>query len=328
MWRFVPSILRKTLNGRCTNGLAVDHARRQCHIKAQELKNRTIAKVSGPDAGQFLQGLMTNDIKHLDEEDSASMYCMFLNTQGRVLYDAIIHSDRDLTSYLVECDTECSVALAKHLTMYRVRRKVTVTVEDSLRAWVLFDQPPEDLIKKTICSRDPRVKELGWRVVVDKDLTRLADDIRLEGKDRYTELRYQLGVSEGCRDMPSGTSFPLECNCDYLHGVSFHKGCYLGQELTARTYHTGVIRKRMMPVVFQNAVPLSPSADDQSAAKIVTNENGTKVGQLRGSIAGSVYGLALLRMHQSLSSSQLAIDSHPITTHKPSWWPIEAPKTV
>lgn len=317
MWRSIKAVALRSLT---TSSVRCVH--QKCIINAQELTGRAIVKVSGVDAGPFLQGLMTNDIKHLDEEDNPSMYCMFLNPQGRILYDTIIHSAKESGCYLIECDKECTQSLAKHLTMFRVRRKVVVTVEESLKPWVLFNQPPEDLNNQVILSKDPRAKELGWRVLVDsnKSLSNLVENLCVENIDRYTELRYKLGVGEGSRDMPPGTCFPLECNCDYLHGVSFHKGCYVGQELTARTYHTGVIRKRLMPVVFQQ-----PSNSIQLDSTI-SDENGRRVGKLRGYLQGSVYGLGLLRIHQALSSSQLIIDSNPIQTHKPNWWPIEAPK--
>ena len=322
--RFYPSnILREMWRSvQVANHRLVRHVYQQCSVvRAQELKDRTIVKVSGVDAGPFLQGLMTNDIKHLDEENSPNMYCMFLNTQGRILYDAIIYPWSG--NYLIECDAESSQPLAKHLSMFKVRRKVTVTVEDSLKPWVLFDEPPEDLSREAIVAKDPRViKELGWRVVIDanKNLSQLVKNLSVENTDLYTELRYQLGVGEGSRDMPPGTCFPLECNCDYLHGVSFHKGCYLGQELTARTYHTGVIRKRLMPIVFQQP------CDVLQTDAPVTDETDKRVGKVRGFIKGSVYGLGLLRIQQALSASQLKIESNPVKTHRPSWWPVEAPK--
>lgn len=317
MWRSV-----QVVNARTPIARSFRLVHQQCVVNAQELKERGIVKVSGVDASHFLQGLMTNDIKHLDEESKYSMYSMFLNTQGRILYDAIIYSSNESGCYLIECDVECLQPLAKHLSMFRVRRKITVTVEETLKSWVLFDQPPEHLSKQVILSKDPRVKDLGWRVVIDssKSLSELVENLCVEKTDRYTELRYQLGIGEGHKDIPPGTCFPLEYNCDYLHGVSFHKGCYLGQELTARTYHTGVIRKRLMPVVFQQP------ADPAHLETTITDENESRVGKLRGYLHGTIYGVGLLRIQQALSSSQLKSGANPIKTHRPTWWPIEAPK--
>jgi len=283
--------------------------------KAQELKSRAIVQVQGPDAAQFLQGLMTNDITHLENDENKSLYCMFLNTQGRILYDSIIYNGREEGTYLVECDRDCASALVKHLSMYKIRRKVSVAVNESLKTWILFGEPPQSFAKEDlITSRDPRTAELKWRVVGRE----FGNDIEMVTTDEYTELRYRLGIGEGVADLPPGKSLPLECNCDYLHGVSFHKGCYIGQELTARTHHTGVIRKRLMPLRFDGPLP--------SVDSIIRNETGRKVGKVRGVLPGSLNGLGLMRIQESVASLRLEIDSNAVTTHRPQWWPVEAPE--
>ncbi len=103
---------------------------------------------------------------------------------------------------------------------------------------------------------DPRLPELGWRIFGPSDWTPTISNntgkIVQEDEERYKDLRYTLGVGEGVVEIPFGKSFPLEVNGDFLHGISFHKGCYLGQELTARTHHTGVVRKRLMPFRYVN----------------------------------------------------------------------------
>lgn len=313
MWKSVSfTLLRK-------NYLFTQSRNIQC--KVQQLKTRSIIQVSGPDASQFLQGLMTNDIRHLEEDSEKSMYCMFLNTQGRVLYDTIIYNSHEKGSYLIECDTKCSSALVKHLSMYRVRRKVSVALNESLKSWVFFNQPQESFCNGAIVTKDPRTCELKWRVIASPGQIE-ESNLRFVAEDEYTKLRYQLGIGEGVTDLPPGKSFPLECNCDYLHGVSFHKGCYIGQELTARTHHTGVIRKRLMPIHFEKPVTIDTAASES----IVRNENGRNVGKLRGIAPASTFGLALLRIQESLSSSRLEIDSNVVSTHRPRWWPIEAPK--
>ena len=111
---------------------------------------------------------------------------------------------------------------------------------------------------------------------------------------------------------------PLEANADYLHGVSFHKGCYIGQELTARTFHTGVIRKRYMPLLFDDSGEVDITAD-------IVNEKGKNVGKVRG-IDGS-HGIGLLRISECLSAETLKIGTVSVKTHRPEWWPIEAPKS-
>merc|ERR1719422_1958319 len=95
--------------------------------------------------------------------------------------------------------------------------------------------------------------------------------------DGYKELRFRLGVGECPSELQPGKALPLESNADYMHGVSFHKGCYVGQELTARTHHTGVVRKRIMPLRLLD----DRSASDVNLESDVRNEEGKKIGRIR-----------------------------------------------
>jgi folate-binding protein YgfZ len=103
---------------------------------------------------------------------------------------------------------------------------------------------------------DPRLPALGHRLVLptgQDPLPLLPAGCRSCHPATFTSLRYRLGVAEGAAEVPTGKALPLEYNLDYLHGVNFHKGCYIGQELTARTHHTGVIRKRILPLTIEPA---------------------------------------------------------------------------
>lgn len=323
----------------------------------EQLKNRSLIRVAGPEAKDYLQGLITNDINHLGQSSGGSMYSLFLNTKGRVLYDSIVYKNEHNT-YLVECDSEGVQTLAKHLKMYRVRRKVDVNILQEYSIFVIFnvtilnvdnftDAPqkidgivmPCDTFKSTIPEtsasvkiyknlfiyKDPRVNELGSRIIsntendVKKEIQELMGNVDIaQPNQNYKTLRYHLGVGEGLDDLPYGECFPLESNCDYLHGVSFHKGCYIGQELTARTHHTGVIRKRLMPLYFTKL----PSKLPNENKIIYENKN---LGKLRG-IEGNA-GLALLRINQALDFEEIAVgDDGKARIRKPSWWPTEGSK--
>ncbi|XP_015109226.1 uncharacterized protein LOC107036031 [Diachasma alloeum] len=135
----------------------------------------------------------------------------------------------------------------------------------------------------------------------------------------YKEFRYRLGIGEGVEDLPPGKPLPLEVNCDYLHGVSFHKGCYIGQELTARTHHTGVVRKRLMPLVFDD-VPGGRLEVDES----VLGEGGKAVGKLKG-VEGR-FGLGLMRIAEALAGGGLRVGGTGVKVVKPCWWPVDSPK--
>lgn len=312
------------------------------------LNSRAILKVSGKETSLFLQGLITNDMRHL-EEGAQSMYTMFLNTKGRVMYDAIIYQSKEEGVFLIECDKSALSHLQKHLKVFRVRRKIDIeNLEDELKVWVVFDPKltetgdtklvqeltdNEDIVNdlKTrpdiIVCRDPRLSALGVRILApaDEDISLQNDrDTSVCQDDRlsYRAFRYRLGIGEGVNDMPPENCFPLEANGDYLHGISFHKGCYIGQELTARTHHTGVIRKRLMPVFFES-VPQT-RLEVNTSIQLPSGSSKVSVGKLRG-VEGKV-GLALLRITEALDAAKLKILDETAETTRPCWWPQEAPK--
>nr|CAD7264799.1 unnamed protein product [Timema shepardi] len=178
-------------------------------------------------------------------------------------------------------------------------------------------------------QQDPRLSLLGIRLLYAANksetdiITELDEEVQLpKDEAQYKILRYKLGVGEGVIEIPTGNCFPLEANCDYLHGVSFHKGCYIGQELTARTHHTGVVRKRLMPLIFD----LVPKNGLEHDAPILAASGVPKkpIGKLRG-VERNV-GIGLLRVSEALDSETLQIYDGTGHTMKPFWWPQEAPK--
>lgn len=310
----------------------------------EHLKKKSLISVVGEEAQSYLQGLITNDINHLSNNLS-SLYAMFLNSKGRVLYDSIIYRI-DSKKYFVECEETLAHSLEKHLKMYRLRRKVDVFL-NNYQIHVIFDDRYFSEIlknKRSSCDlkqnldisildnpslkifRDPRVSQLGYRILseegidVQSQLLQLLDmNIDNRSSLSYRKHRYSLGIGEGAADIPFGSCFPLESNCDYLHGVSFHKGCYIGQELTARTHHTGVTRKRLMPLYFNKNLDELPSED-------LLSNNNVKLGKLRG-FEGNV-GLALLRLESIIPNSTINIAGTEAVVCKPFWWPIKAPKQI
>lgn len=322
------------------------HSRLYCNIAArnsiEHLKSRALIRVKGSEAHDFLQGLMTNDMQHLIKSTRGSMYTMFLNTKGRVLYDSIVYKIENET-YFIECDVEIVNSLQKHMMLYRIRRKIDIcSLENDYKIYVLFNSniiknQPLPLTKdnseiklndlsvtdKLMIFKDPRVNDLGYRIIstsdvdIKQELNNLTNSSFSDSTDSYKLLRYALGIGEGTNDLPVGNCFPLESNCDYLHGVSFHKGCYIGQELTARTHHTGVVRKRLMPLYFKNSPTILP--DDNRL--LVDKSN---LGKLRG--IKDTFGLALLRVDLALDFGEFKIGNEIAKVFKPHWWPVTLPK--
>lgn len=318
-------------------------------LYAEHQRQRGLVRVEGDEAADFLQGLVTNDMRHLKGSTSA-IYCLLLNRQGRVLYDSIIYHCSH-NAFLLECDAARTSQLERHLRMHKVRRRLVVedaTVDFSV--WCVFDPAP-DMTQQTpidaeslymnpkvqnegalhlagdsrdiISVQDPRVRQLGHRLLVPAttvSLKELLPSVEENiGNDMFKSLRYKLGVGEGSEELPSAKALPLEANCDYLHGVSFHKGCYVGQELTARTYHTGVIRKRLLPLVF------SENASEVTADTSVVDERGRAVGKVRA--CQGCHGLGLLRVEECLGAERLTVEGLEVHTFRPYWWPLQAPKS-
>lgn len=317
------------------------------------LKNRSVLRVSGKESSEFLQGLITNDMKHLDE-GAANLYSLFLNIKGRVMYDAIVYKSQEDSVFYIECDFGAAEPLQKHLKMYRVRKKIDIeSLQNKINVWSLFDPTQyskigqiEDesgknkleglifpcstlsnkaskVVDNIMIYEDPRLKDLGFRILVESnfDETQIAKYLNSDVSNSdngisYRAFRYKLGIAEGLDDLPAGKSFPLEINCDYLHGVSFHKGCYIGQELTARTYHTGVVRKRLMPLVFDKDPKKLFTYDDK-----ITDQAGNVVGKFRGN--EKQYGLGLIRIAEALNAESLSLSGIPVKVSKPNWWPQE-----
>lgn len=311
----------------------------------QQLKERTLIKLEGPDAPEFLQGLITNDIRHISN-GVGSMFTMFLNIKGRILYDTLIYKTNVPDLFWLECDSQISNALQKHLKMYKVRRRVDISTLTDHNIHVLFntegiqleprsastfsvDYNKEILPTNTnemknhrgmLIFKDPRALHLGYRLISPANTNTneiMKDLFTYENSNAYKKLRYSLGIGEGVDDLSVGNSFPLECNCDYLHGVSFHKGCYVGQELTARTYHTGVIRKRLMPLLFTKLPKTLPENN-------VIVHNRVNVGKLKGIFEN--VGLALLRVEKALTFGTITVGDGEADVIRPAWWPIELPK--
>ncbi|CAI9580488.1 unnamed protein product [Staurois parvus] len=289
-------------------------------------EHRGLLRLRGPNTPAFLQGLVTNDTERLEE---GAVYAHLLNVQGRSLYDVILYrlsSEADGQSdTLLECDIQALGPIQKHLQVYNFRKKVEVAPCPELSLWaVLPGQKPQDGLGErapspvVVCSPDPRVPAMGWRIVAptDGNITDLLPGAQPGNYEEYCKHRYEHGVPEGMKDLPPGVALPLESNLVYMNGISFSKGCYLGQELTARTHHTGVIRKRLVPVHLSSPLP----AECQES-EIVT-ASGKAAGKYRAGIGD--LGLALLRLEHLGVDLQIKLGGQEpvnVKASTPEWWP-------
>lgn len=302
-------------------------------VSCQKLEHRSLVQVCGTDILGFLQGLVTNDVKLLETDDS-SVYAMMLNVQGRVLYDLILYRLKaDKPTVLIECQHDVTSDLVNNLLRYKLRKKIDVTdVGSEFSVWSIFgefhDMPDLHVTNKDVIVNvnDPRHRSFGRRLLMPSNVhAPVLLDYSSLSSGNYHSWRCQSGVGEGTTDFPPGQSFPLEANLDFMNGVSFSKGCYIGQELTARTNYTGVIRKRIMPLT------ISGQTQDVRAGAVVINASGKECGKLR-----SVYGLhalGLLRIDDVVGKGKLHVQVEDCKvadaeTYIPSWWPMASDAVV
>jgi len=236
------------------------------------LPERGVLAIEGDDRVAFLQGLVSNDIEAASP--GRAVWAALLTPQGKWLADFFVLATPD--ALLLECEREQIPMLVQRLTRYRLRMKVTLRPDPGLHVHVSW---PERADVPGIVAPDPRLPAFAWRILAAEPLNGTATP---DDWDRY---RIAAGVPDGSKDMESDRSTLLEAGFDELNGVSWSKGCYMGQELTARTKYRGLVKRRLLPVLVEGPLPVSGTP--------VTHD-GQEVGQMRS--GRDQAGLASLRL--------------------------------
>ncbi|KAF7593357.1 ccr4 associated factor [Aspergillus hancockii] len=338
------------------------------------LTNRGLISITGVDSTTFLQGLITQNMLTTNDPNRTTRrtgsYTAFLNSQGRVLNDAFLYplpqadsASPDEPAWLVEVDKNEVASLMKHLKKHKLRAKLKMrALEDGERtvwsSWTDEEQPrwaaynlespstspfsPSSSITGCIDTRAPG---FGSRLITPgaEDLrSHVPDETQVAGSEvsfeAYTVRRILNGIAEGQSEIVRESALPLECNMDMMKGVDFRKGCYVGQELTIRTHHTGVVRKRILPVqlytgdqgalasteitAYDPSVELSLPPSGSNIYKISTRKS-RSAGKFLGGI-GNI-GLALCRLEQmtDITLGGERTQYNPEQEFKVSWPPAE-----
>ena len=270
------------------------------------LEDRGVVSVDGPEAGPFLQGLISNDIERVT--DARAIYAALLTPQGKFLHDFFVVRRR--AGYLLDCEGPRTGDLGQRLMAYRLRADVALAdATEDFRVIALFggdggdsafDLPAGDGSAVPCAGgtlmRDPRGGALGFRAVlpVGADLAFLEQAGFARGSPAdYERHRIAKGAPDGSRDMEVGRATLMECGFEALNGVDFEKGCYVGQELTARTKHRGLVRRRLARVSLEG--PLPPAG-----TPIVAGER--EVGEIRSGLGAAA--LAVLRLERIASAAE------------------------
>jgi len=252
------------------------------------LTDRSVVVVGGPDARGFLQDLVTNDVALLALD--RSLWAGLLTAQGKPLFDMIVFDGGDGAVHL-DVLADRATALAARLTMMRLRRSVTVAARPDLHVFAAWD-------RSAACPADPQLAALGarWTAPAADTDTDLA---------AYTAHRLDLGVPDSS-DLLVDRMLWLEANAVELNGVSFTKGCYTGQENTARMHHRDKLRRRLLPVRL---------AGDPAEATITAG--GVAVGELRRHADGR--GVAYLKL--DAVAGPLTAGGVAVAVDWPAWLP-------
>jgi len=233
------------------------------------LKNRAIIEIQGSEREAFLQGIITQDVKRLKED--SILYSLMLSPQGKFQFDFFLVQIDGV--WLIDIDASCAQRFMQRLQLFKLRSDVMITLSTEWQVGVSSEK-----LKLPTCFSDPRLEALGYRVYGKNILEQTPND-------DYEHLRLSLGVPDGVHDMVVDKSIPLEWWMDELQAISWNKGCYMGQELTARSRYVGHFA------------------------------DGQEIGELRA-IRNNL-GLAMLKLE--FLQSQILVKDTAIEVHQPNW---------
>jgi folate-binding protein YgfZ len=268
------------------------------------LTERAIVSVAGTGARDFLQGLVTNDMAECGP--GRAIYAGLLTPQGKILYDFLV-TERSPEEFLLDAHTERAEELLKRLQLYRLRGKIAVlrTTLGVAASWGNDSASPA--LSGVTSFRDPRLSLLGWRSIGSEE--ELASFATASGAE-YHRHRIALGVPDSS-DLPPDQIFPLDAGFEELNGVSFRKGCFVGQEVTARMKHRATARRRM----------LIAEADPLPARGATIEAEGRELGSFAGG-AGN-HALALVRLDRwseaEANGVPITANGVPVRLQRPDW---------
>jgi len=267
------------------------------------LQSRSLIALGGPDWRSFLQGLITQDVETPDRE--TARFGALLTPQGRLLHDLFVVERED--GAWLDVEAEHREALMQRLMIYRLRAKVEIAADDT-RVSVLYPARPREGDPSGLWVRDGRLAELGWRGYGAEIPPGAVQATEAEREAQ----KLRLGVP-GPKDWGVDRTYPIEANFDLLNGIAFQKGCFVGQETTSRMKRRGVIKNRMLPIVYDGAAPAFGSeilAGDLRAGEVLSGGEGRAI--------------ALVRLDRALGAA-LTVGGRPVRAEVPAWMPSHQP---
>ena len=259
------------------------------------LDDRGVLAISGPDRRSFLQGLVSNDAEKVGP--AQALYAALLTAQGKYLHDFTMIEVGG--AIWLEAEARRLGDLKRRLSIYRLRAKAALDEQPDLAVVAIFGEGALASARLSgepgaarpfgsgVAFVDPRLAALGVRCILpraDLRATLAAAGLLEAGFPGYDRRRLELGIPDGSRDLVVEKSILLEAGFDELNGVDWEKGCYIGQELTARTKYRGLIKKRLMAVRVEGALPAPGTKvmlGDQEAGELRSGQDGIALALLR-----------------------------------------------
>jgi folate-binding protein YgfZ len=294
--------------------------------------SRRLIRVSGADATDFLQSLITANVETLPGDTARAS--ALLTPQGRVLVDFLVSRTDD--GFMIECDAEQAEELYTRLRRYRLRRPVDLAHETGLSVWILWetttppDNPPATLPATLPVGalRDSRHPDLGWRLLAPADATANAQgsDTEPASLDMWHAVRIAAAIPQGPVDLIPERALMLEAGLDRLGAVDFEKGCYVGQEVTARTHYRGLVKRRLAPFILADtaATPGAAITDDGKSLGTVLSTASTGTGNAGPGNAGTgsicLAAMKLSDLHRlQAGDGSVQIGGAPAMLSLPDW---------
>jgi folate-binding protein YgfZ len=275
-------------------------------VYASILKNRAIIAVNGAEARDFLQGLITNDMEACRE--GHAVYAALLTPQGKILFEFFVIANGD-DRWLLDCAASGAADLTKRLSLYRLRAKVEIAPRPDLAVAAVWNGGGMIAAKADgVMFPDSRLSDLGLRVIGTK--TALAEATCNMTPGDYEAHRLKLGVPDSA-DLPPDQVFALDAGFEELNGVSFKKGCYVGQEVTARMKHRASARRRFLMAEIMGEIPAGTPVEAE----------GRELGTLASGKDGHALALMRLDRLEDAESKHAPITAagRQVILRKPDW---------
>ena len=248
--------------------------------------NSRFISIEGDDSNEFLQNLITNDIKKCSEDNI--LYSCLLSPQGKFLSDFFIFKKNE--RYLIETHSLFYEKLLKKLNLYRLRSKVHINEVNNLHSYSVFGDLQKDL-DTFIFNSDPRNKNIGLKLIHLKKNPEILDSLNEINEDKYHQILIQNTVPLSHYDLEENKSLLLENNFENLNSISWDKGCYVGQEITARMKYRALLKKKIYSLEIKDGSPLIGQVikdDENEFGKIISIKNNSVLAMLKIELAEKI----------------------------------------